>query len=51
MGLRDFNLYDQLRHNALTASDSPAVITSGQIVSHRQLLDRVDRLAAGLSAN
>lgn len=51
MGLRDFNLYDQLRHNALTAGDSAAVITSGQIVSHRQLLDRVDRLAAGLSAN
>jgi len=51
MGLRDFNLYDQLRHNALTAGDSPAVITSGQIVSHRQLLARVDRLAAGLTAS
>ena len=51
MGLRDFNLYDQLRHNALTAGDAAAVITSGQIVSHRQLLDRVDRLAAGLSAS
>ncbi|MBI4632029.1 MAG: AMP-binding protein, partial [Chloroflexi bacterium] len=51
MGLRDFNLYDQLRHNAFMAGDSPATITSGQIVSHRQLLDRVDRLAAGLSAS
>ena len=51
MGLRDCNLYDQLRHNALTASDSAAVITSAQIVSHRQLLDGVDRLAAGLVAS
>jgi acyl-CoA synthetase (AMP-forming)/AMP-acid ligase II len=51
MGLRDFNLYDQLRHNALTAGESPAVIASGNVVSHREFLLRVDRLAAGLTAS
>ena len=50
MGLRDCNLYDQLRHNALTASDSAAVITSAQIVRIAPL-DGVDLLAADITAS
>ncbi|MEK7786828.1 MAG: AMP-binding protein [Chloroflexota bacterium] len=50
MGLRNYSIYHLLQHNARTAGDAPAVITSGRTVSHRQFLDRVDQLAGGLAA-
>jgi long-chain acyl-CoA synthetase len=48
MGLRDYSLYDFIRHNAAAAGSSPAVITTDQIMTQQQFLDRVDQLAAGL---
>lgn len=50
MSLRDFTIYHLLQHNALAAGDAPAAIGAGRTVSHGELLDRVDRLAAGLTA-
>ncbi|MFQ5617223.1 MAG: AMP-binding protein [Anaerolineales bacterium] len=48
MGLRDFTIYDFLRHNAHVAGSAPAAITLDEIVTHQQFLERVDQLAAGL---
>ncbi len=50
MSLRGYTLYDFLCRNALAAGDAPAAIGAGGALSHRQALERVDRLAAGLSA-
>src|SRR3972149_6400729 len=50
MSLRGFTVYDLLQHNALAAGDAPAAIGAGRTVSHREFLDHVDRLAAGLTA-
>ncbi len=50
MSLRDFTVYHLLQHNARTAGDAPAAIDAGRTLTHRQFLDRVDRLAAGLAA-
>jgi long-chain acyl-CoA synthetase len=51
MSLRDLSLYHFLQHNARAADAAPAVFAAGQTISHRQLLDRMDRLAAGLTAH
>jgi acyl-CoA synthetase (AMP-forming)/AMP-acid ligase II len=56
MGLRDFNIYHLLQHNALVMGDAPAVFGGSaaengiHTLSHRQFLERVDRLAAGFAA-
>ncbi|HET7088783.1 MAG TPA: AMP-binding protein [Anaerolineae bacterium] len=50
MSLRGFTVYDLLQHNALASGDAPAAISAGRTVSHREFLNRVDRLAAGLTA-
>jgi acyl-CoA synthetase (AMP-forming)/AMP-acid ligase II len=49
MGLRDYSLYDFIRHNASKADHEPAVITADQTLTHMQFLERVDQLAAGLT--
>ena len=51
MGLRDFTLYQLLQHNATVHRTSPAVISEGQLVSHEEFLERVDRLASGMKEN
>jgi acyl-CoA synthetase (AMP-forming)/AMP-acid ligase II len=48
MGMRDYTLYDYFRHNASAASSAPAVIGGSKTLTHRQLLERVDQLSAGL---
>ncbi len=50
MGLYDFTVYHFLQHNAQAAGDAPAAIDASRTLTHRQLLERVDRLAAGLAA-
>lgn len=50
MTLRNFSIYHLFQHNARNAGDAPAAFTASQTVSHRELLDRVDRLAAGMTA-
>ena len=56
MGLHDFNLYHLLQHNAFVMGDAPAVIDGSAVeynrrtLSHRQFLERVDQLAAGMTA-
>jgi len=47
MGLRDYGLYDFIRHNAATAGSAPAIISADQTITHNQFLERVDQLAAG----
>jgi long-chain acyl-CoA synthetase len=49
MGVRDYTLYDFLRHNAAYAGVEPAVIDNQGTTTYRQLLERVDRLSAGLA--
>jgi long-chain acyl-CoA synthetase len=49
MGLRDYSLYDFIRHNAALAGSAPAIITADQTITHLQYLERVDQLAAGLT--
>lgn len=51
MGLHAIGVYDLLQHNARTAGAAPAAFAGGQALSHREFLDRVDRLAAGLAAH
>jgi len=48
MGLRDFSIYDYLQYNASNASSVPAIIGTDRTLTHKQFLDRVDQLAAGL---
>lgn len=48
MAVRDYTLYDFLRHNARYASEDPATITESETVTYGQFLERVDRLSAGL---
>jgi acyl-CoA synthetase (AMP-forming)/AMP-acid ligase II len=50
MGLRDISFYHLLAHNAHAAGSAPAAIAAHRTVTHSQLLDGVDRLAAGLAA-
>jgi len=48
MGLRGFSIYDYIQHNASNAGSVPAIISSDKSLTHKQFLDRVDQLAAGL---
>ena len=50
MTLRDFTVYHLLQHNARITGNAPAILSANSTLSHRQLLDRVDQLADGLSA-
>lgn len=50
MGLRDFTIYDFIRHNAAYAGSEPALINSEGTITHKSFLERVDRLAAGFSS-
>src|SRR5881296_2980383 len=49
MDARDFTVYDLLLRGASLHRDAPAVIQGAQQWSFRQLLERADRLAAGLA--
>jgi acyl-CoA synthetase (AMP-forming)/AMP-acid ligase II len=49
MGLRDLTLYHFLEHNARHYGAAPAVHGAEESISHEQFLDRVDRLAAGIT--
>ena len=51
MGIRDYTIYDYLQHNASTAGSAPAAIRMDETITYRQLLERVDRLSAGLTAS
>jgi long-chain acyl-CoA synthetase len=48
MGIFDFTIYQLIQRNAKIYSDRSALISGDVKVTYRQLLDRVDRLAAGL---
>jgi len=50
MGVRDFSIYDLIRHNATSAGSAPAIINAHKTLTHAQFLERVDQLAAGLNA-
>jgi acyl-CoA synthetase (AMP-forming)/AMP-acid ligase II len=50
MGLRDIGIADIIRRNAQQFAERPAIIVEGRGVSHRDHLQRVERLAAGLAA-
>lgn len=50
MSLRTLTLYHFMEHNARYSGDRPAAIEDETIVTHRQFLERVDRLAAGMLA-
>jgi acyl-CoA synthetase (AMP-forming)/AMP-acid ligase II len=50
MGLRHLTLGDILRRNAQLFPDRTAIVCGLERVSHRDYLDRADRLAAGLVA-
>src|SRR5881296_1994689 len=49
MDARDFSVYDLLLRGASLHRDAPALIQGAQQWSFRQLLERADRLAAGLA--
>jgi acyl-CoA synthetase (AMP-forming)/AMP-acid ligase II len=49
MGLRDLTLYHFLEHNARINGSNPAVLEAETSVSHEQFLERIDRLAAGIT--
>jgi len=51
MELLDFTLYQLIQHNASTAGDQPAVISTEKTITHQQFLKRVDQLASGLTAH
>jgi acyl-CoA synthetase (AMP-forming)/AMP-acid ligase II len=50
MGLRDIGIADIIRRNAQQFGERPAIVFEGRRVSHRDHLQRVERLAAGLAA-
>lgn len=50
MALRDYTIYDLLVHNAVSRGSATAAVSSEESVSHEEFLDRVDRLAGGISA-
>ncbi|MEW5961440.1 MAG: AMP-binding protein [Chloroflexota bacterium] len=43
-------IYEILQNNALQRGDQPALISAEETCTHAQFLERVDRLAAGLTA-
>jgi acyl-CoA synthetase (AMP-forming)/AMP-acid ligase II len=49
MGLYDFTVYDIMKRNAAIHSDSVALISGDERLTHRQFLEKVDRLACGLA--
>jgi acyl-CoA synthetase (AMP-forming)/AMP-acid ligase II len=50
MGLRDIGIADIIRRNAQQFAERPAFMFEGRRVSHRDYLQRVEGLAAGLAA-
>jgi acyl-CoA synthetase (AMP-forming)/AMP-acid ligase II len=50
MGLRDIGIADIVRRNAQQFGERAAFTVEGRSVSHRDYLQRVERLAAGLAA-
>ncbi|MCA1962246.1 MAG: AMP-binding protein [Desulfomonile sp.] len=50
MGVYQFTVYSALKRNALIHGGRVALIWEGERITHRQLLDRVDRVACGLAA-
>jgi acyl-CoA synthetase (AMP-forming)/AMP-acid ligase II len=50
MGLYDFGIYGIIKRNARVAGERTSLIYRDERVSHRQYLERVNRLARGLSA-
>ncbi len=51
MGTRDRTLYHHLQQNAKNAGSDAAIIDSDRSITHAQLLERVDRLTAGIERN
>jgi long-chain acyl-CoA synthetase len=51
MEAQGFTLYDMLARGAETYGDRPALIHGAAVTSHRQLLARVNALAAGLAGH
>lgn len=49
MGSRDLTLYHFLQQNSQNTGSAPAIIDSERSVTHSEFLERVDRLAAGIS--
>ena len=49
MGLYDFGIYGVIKRNARVHGDRTSLICGDQRVSHKEYLERVDRLACGLS--
>jgi len=48
MGLRGFSIYDYIQYNASNAGSVPAIISTDRTFTHKQFLDRINQLAAGL---
>jgi acyl-CoA synthetase (AMP-forming)/AMP-acid ligase II len=48
MGLHDYTFYSLIRRNARTLGNQTALICGKESISHREGLNRVDRLAGGL---
>lgn len=48
MGLHDYTFYSLIRRNARTLGNQTALICGKENISHREVLNRVDRLAGGL---
>ncbi len=49
MGLYDFSVYDIMKRNAAIHGDAVALISGEERLTHRQFLEKVDRLACGLA--
>ena len=50
METRNYSLYQIFQHNAKTIGNNPAFISTKETITYGQLLIRVDRLAAGFTA-
>jgi long-chain acyl-CoA synthetase len=48
MGLHDYTIYSLIQRNSRLNADRPALVFGEEKILYRQLLDRIDRLAAGL---
>ena len=48
MGLYDYTIYSLIRRNARALGDRTALVCAEESISHREVLNRVDRLAGGL---
>lgn len=47
MGFRHYSIYSIINRNALVHKDRIALISGSQILTHKQFLEKVDRLACG----